>query len=71
MNWISVLERLPDTGQAVVVVVKTESGGHYTRMDRLQSDGYWWKTWPNDRTCNHVTHWLALPPIPDQCDTAA
>lgn len=71
MQWISVLERLPEVGEMVVVVVRTASGGHYTRMDRLQSDGHWWKVWPNDRSLTQVTHWLKLPPIPQQYHTAA
>lgn len=56
-EWISVKDRLPETGKDVIVCHKN---GHVALNAYL--DRRWW--YLDDR--NKITHWMPLPPAPKE-----
>lgn len=57
VEWISVNDRLPETGKDVIVCHKN---GHVALNAYL--DRRWW--YLDDR--NKITHWMPLPPAPKE-----
>lgn len=58
MNWISVKDRLPESG--IDVLVFTDDYCAYT----AHYDGYWWLSGEPTLSYN-VTHWMPLPAPPE------
>lgn len=74
MKWISVEERLPEDGDAYLVVVK-EKRKNKTDWDvhvdvalnyRSYIDGYWdtFNDWCEGQEV-HISHWMPLPDPPE------
>ena len=64
MNWISVKDRVPESG--IDVLVFTDDYCAYT----AHYDGYWWLS--GEPTLSYdVTHWMPLPAPPEVEDNEA
>jgi hypothetical protein len=57
-KWISVKDRLPDTGIEVLVVSGTDREVAWRHID----DG----EWSSYSALGHVTHWMPLPALPEE-----
>ena len=66
-RWIPVTERLPNTGNKVIVAIRDESGD--TKYDYTYSgwySGYEDRWIVDDEYCSWVTHWMPLPTPPKE-----
>jgi len=71
MEWISVEERLPFSEALYLVLVSGKPTENVTLVDAYKladydaDDGWILEMWPMWGTPN-VTHWMPLPPPPEQ-----
>lgn len=60
-GWVSVEERLPADGERVLA---TDHGHVYTAT--LSTDGVFSDWWCDSDNETHPTHWMPLPPAPEE-----
>lgn len=67
MNWISVNDRLPEEGEEVLVVLKSDRVFYYIAELTINAPYPFW--WSQDRglfTLDEITHWMPLPEPPEE-----
>ncbi len=68
-EWISVKDRLPETGGMVLVIASGKPMSNLTlngayELAEYAPEGWIFETWPEWENAD-VTHWMPLPPPPE------
>jgi hypothetical protein len=64
-NWIDVRDKIPNTGEVVLVCLKLGSDAPYVRHDACFCKHQWFYDRYNDRV-DCVSHWMPLPKPPQE-----
>lgn len=65
-RWIPVTEKLPDEFERVLVAYNTKDSCVLRIRTAYYSDGEW--CWDDFGGTITVTHWMSLPPVPEETD---
>jgi hypothetical protein len=64
-NWIDVHEKIPNTGEVVLVCVKLGSDAPYVYRHACHGKHQWFYDRCNNRV-DRVSHWMPLPKPPQE-----
>ena len=66
-QWISTEDRLPESGQRVIICREKEKGVPYVEQATYSGVGGWWRVYGTN--VKRVDWWMPLPEPPEEVET--